>query len=294
MTARPGVSLFVGLLCLTISACGAAAPVSQPSTSPSDAGSPTAAAASPTPTPMVGHFALLMDLRFHAPTYDLALVSPDAKVAARVTARNRSILTTFSRYPLSLYPARSALDRVYFLDGDTTLRWLKPDGTSAVVRELPGGPLIESAFAVSPDNQKIAVAVYDYSTEPPAFQLFVEDLSGGHRLNLPHPGYAYGSPFGWWQGSVMVGETDPHSCNACSYYPLGGAGVPVHFLDGSTGRETGRLCGIPINGAALCSNPDHSVYVQTLAGQKTPEPQQVRRPASERGALTGRPYRRQP
>src|SRR5207245_10756056 len=80
--------------------------------------------------------------------------------------------------------------RGYFLDGDSDVGYLAPDGHTGTARHLPVSPRVRYAVAVSPDDSRIAVAAFDYkgwsTFDNPGvtMNLFVQDLAGGNRVNL--------------------------------------------------------------------------------------------------------------
>lgn len=77
----------------------------------------------------------------------------------------------------------STVGRLYYLEGDSDVRYLARDGSSGLAKRLPVGHLQHAGFAVSPDDLKIAVSIIDYSVDPHRLRVFTEDLSdgGSHR-----------------------------------------------------------------------------------------------------------------
>ena len=54
-------------------------------------------------------------------------------------------------------PYESAADSlVYYLDGDSSLRSLAPNGNTSDVGTLPGSPKTHVAFSVRPDGARLA------------------------------------------------------------------------------------------------------------------------------------------
>jgi hypothetical protein len=94
---------------------------------------------------------------------------------------------------------------IYFLDGDSTLRAMARDGSVTKVGSLPGSTYVRVAFAVSPDDKRMAVAVIDYSKAPVSDSLYVDDLQGGARVDLlavTKPPYYW--PVGWHGGMIVL------------------------------------------------------------------------------------------
>ena len=75
---------------------------------------------------------------------------------------------------------------MYFPDGLTTLRFLAADGSTGIATSLPNlAGRARSIFAVSPDDKRIAVSVFDWSTRPMKMRIYVEDLAGGgHTVEI--------------------------------------------------------------------------------------------------------------
>jgi hypothetical protein len=105
--------------------------------------------------------------------------------------------------------------RAYYLDGNSDLRYLMPDGKSGLARHIPGTATVRAVFAVSPDDQQIAVSTIDYGTEPPALRFFIEGMDGSHHLDLFSSRTEYLWPIGWHAGNVVMaaGEAYPKTNN---------------------------------------------------------------------------------
>jgi hypothetical protein len=119
-------------------------------------------------------------------TYDgspgkLELVAPSGCVAANTPVAAASLHGCGEGAAAVPAPPVSATnDKVFFRDGDTKIRYLTPSGQTGDVTKVPGGPTMVSSFSVSPDDQRIAVVVEDFSGLPAiSLQLYVEDLIGG-------------------------------------------------------------------------------------------------------------------
>jgi hypothetical protein len=101
---------------------------------------------------------------------------------------------------------------VYFRDGETKIRSLSPNGRTADVTIVPGGPTTVSFFSVSPDDQRIAVLVEDLRSGTGIDEkLYVEDLKGGgHHADIystTTPKDSRGQtlwPMGWHQGQLLL------------------------------------------------------------------------------------------
>ncbi len=163
-----------------------------------------------------------------------------AKVVASVPAAYR----TWRPRPDDLGPIElpyisTSSSTVYFLDGDATLRSLSVKGAVKSVETLPGDSARRVAFAVSPDDKRIAVAVIDYSParasaaraadgQPaPALQLYVEDLSGGYRVSVFESSGLYYWPVGWHNGKIVLAGGPALTRN---YLPLNPYSASRYFL----------------------------------------------------------------
>ena len=207
---------------------GACAPLTQPPNSSSPFGTTQPAAsqsASPSPNPTApparaAALGALLARPVGTPiergSYHVALIADDGRVVAAVKAREPSPSDGF------FLPKLSATTRgVYYLDGDTDLKLLRPDGTSATVRQLPGSRSARVVFAVSPDDEWIALSVISYGPPDPACQVscgpswtaksYVERLTvAAERTDfavaLRDLGFAIAYPVGWRQGMVVLAD----------------------------------------------------------------------------------------
>lgn len=150
----------------------------------------------------------------------LDLVSADGKVAAAVPVAQSSLVPQACGMGAGAWtlPAVSASNSyVYFRDGDTKIRMVVPPSTAVDVTTVPGGPTTVSGFSVSPDNQRIAVAVESFSGAGPSqaavisLRLYVENLHGGGNHNDIYAiTFAAGKPatmlwpMGWHQGRLIL------------------------------------------------------------------------------------------
>ena len=228
-------------------ALGSAAPTAGASHQPGASPVEGAANGSPRTGTPPSSLAVLVDLFPATAGYDVSLVAYDGSVAARAHAQLRTPIADAAELP---YVSTSS-SRLYFLDGDTTVRWLKPDGTGGVAGTVAGGPQVHATFAVSPDDRRIAVAVLDYSVSPVALTLYVEDLGGANRAVIYTSTSRYVWPVGWRSGRLVVAYMGPsgvpfkskeivYSSRDLDHYPLGPnpyGGVNVHVIDAATAQR---------------------------------------------------------
>jgi hypothetical protein len=184
-----------------------------------------------------------------------------AKVVASVPAAYRSWRPRPGEMgPIELPYVSTSSSKVYFLDGDATLRSLSATGTVATVGTLPGDSARRVGFAVSPDDKRIAVAVIDYSPttasaarnaygQPlPFLQLYVEDLGGGHRVQILESSMFYFWPVGWHKGKIVL-ASGPALVQ--DYSPLNPFSASRYFLVAPVPSSTSKL--VVIGGAGDCA-----------------------------------------
>jgi hypothetical protein len=158
-------------------ASATASPTSQPSASPGS---------SPTSLPVSAPLGVLVGSQA-ASSYTISLVGVDGKVVASAEASTPPITScgnvAAAPYPL---PVAESNARAYFMDAQGVIHFLGPDGSTGKATTVPAPTASRrSTFAVSPDDQRIAVVVASYSTTSASTSLYVEDLNGGGRhLNL--------------------------------------------------------------------------------------------------------------
>jgi hypothetical protein len=153
---------------------------------------------------------------------------------ARGAARtNPSGLTTGKAEDLP-YVNTSATN-VYFLDGDAKLLAVGRDGVVKTARYLPGTPEVHAAFAVSPDDARIAIALIDYSAHPIRETLFVEGLAGGGRVDITIAAGKYYWPVGWHAGQVVLAMGSPLSDGSIPANQYSATGYAV--VDATAGAQ---------------------------------------------------------
>jgi hypothetical protein len=228
--------VLLALMAVASFSCGATATVTS--------GSP---AASTTPVAAPTSLAVMVDLFAGGGSYDLGLVSFDGHVVARAHAQRRSTISDASELPYV-----SASDsRVYYLDGDQQIRWLKPDGTTGVAEVVPGGPNVHATFAVTPDDSRIAVALLDYSANPVQLTLYVEDVGSAQHTVIFTSTNHYVWPVAWHAGQLVVAYLGPtatpfkskmvtYSNRDLTSYPYGPnpyGGINFHIINPVTAQR---------------------------------------------------------
>jgi hypothetical protein len=234
----------------TPSAVSRITPASVPPASSSPASGADQAAVSPdaaTPAPNPTTLAVMVDLFAGTNTYDVALVSVDGRVVAKAHAQQRSTIQDASELPY----VNASDSRVYYLDGDQQIRWLKSDGTTGVAETLPGGRNVHATFAVTPDDSRIAVALLDYSVNPVQLTLYVEDMGGAHHAVIFTSTNHYVWPVAWHSGQLVVAYLGPagvpfkskestYSNRDLTSYPYGPSpygGINFHVINPVTAQR---------------------------------------------------------
>ena len=227
----------VGLLAGTLiaSACNQTPNRATSSTSPAGTTASTSRT-STTPGPAGAEGVLMLtESGSGPPTYDLVVISANGVVSRKTTALVPMVGGHLPRFSVA---GRS----VYFIDGNTHLKALRPDGSVTAIAELPGGPLDRIVFAVSPDETQIALSVLHYGagcTSPTqictttSLRVGALDLHDLHEIfNGPVVDY----PIGWHQGKIVMavassgsvqnnGEVNPYFADA------------LHLVDPANGNR---------------------------------------------------------
>jgi hypothetical protein len=174
-------------------------------------------------------------------------------------------------------PVSTSNDRVYFRDGDTKIRYMTPDGLVGDSTTVPGGPTTVSFFAVSPDNQRIAVAVEDLSAASTiGLRLYVEDVTGGgHHIDTFATTISKAGggmtlwPMGWHQGAIVLAVVV-----ACSPSPVT-APSEWHVVDAVSATRLATLPGTKIrclggfwqSPAGVACSVDNTTFVSDWSGR---------------------------
>jgi hypothetical protein len=244
----------VGALVVLASACSQAPPASVATPTASSPPPVASAVPSQSPTPAAttlqqptGSYAVIESGFFDSPRYTVSLVDTAGHIAATATARTRSTFAQISNLSVSE-------TTLYYLDGDSDVRSLRPDGTTGVVTRIPATPKRVATFAVSPDDRRIAVSILDYTHYPVGTRLYVEDLhGGGNHIELFSSSNVLEWPVGWHKGHIVMalGINEPPQ-NAGDFFDRG---FGYQVVDAQTGRRLLSVC-VGFN----------SLYLETAAG----------------------------
>lgn len=145
-----------------------------------------------------------------------------------------------------------SLTTLYYLNGGSEVRFLKPDGTTGSATRIAVGAGEQAGFAVDPTDRRIAVAVFAYTPAPadsqgvaqPTYKgmrLYVEDLQGGgHRVDIFSSATVAEFPIGWATGNVILAVSTPFCCQAQTLNPY--AASSYHVAKPENGDRLASLC----------------------------------------------------
>ncbi|SRR6266568_188392 len=233
---------------------------------------------SPPATPLAVMFGRsTVDVR----NYTVQLVDSNGFVVASAEARLRSAISGTCGNDVQAYPAMpmlsTSLGRVYYLDGDTDVRYLAPDGSTGLAFRVYGSSQFVAMFQVSPDDRMVAVAVFDYRRHPVASTLFVQALDRGDLAMLPPSAVTYRWPAGWHAGKLLVGADNTPNPTFGFYSPLPYRISSLQLLDPSTGStlatlsngECKPMSSLPSAAGLACATPNLAVGRIDWSGNAT-------------------------
>ncbi|HEX9560798.1 MAG TPA: hypothetical protein VGA76_06145 [Candidatus Dormibacteraeota bacterium] len=206
-------------------------------------------------------------------TYSISLVGLDGHVAATAVGHKRSQPGGVLVQMPNISPSNSTL---YYLDGDSSVMFLRPDGTSGAATTISVDSKSAAVFSVSPDDSRIAVAVITYPY-PARTRLYVEDLTGGgHHIDLFSSSSVLEWPVGWHQGHLVIAvgmNTAPQNAWDGFIYAMSG----YHVADASTGTRLATICDgsiaydPPVSAGTVCGSSPNYV-VSDWSGTTRPAP----------------------
>ena len=131
-------------------------------TSPSAATPSSPLSQSPSPAPVTSAYGVLVSAQ-SSPNYSVSLVGIDGRVVASAQATTPNSVTCANAAAALVAPPVSISNaRVYYMDAQGVIRYLAPNGDAGRSTTVPIGPARRAMFAVSPDDQRIAVIVDDF------------------------------------------------------------------------------------------------------------------------------------
>lgn len=253
---------------LLIAGCGAkgsdttASPATKASSSPLS--SPVASAVA-SPVPLTGAFAVLVTPP-STDNYTVSIVDVSGKVVGSAQASSPTAVTCADAAgALVPLPVSTSDDRAYYMDAQGVVRFLTVQGETGRATTVPSGGGLRSMFAVSPDDQRIAVIVSNFNSAGVAIKLYVEDLSGGgNHLDIFSSSGPTGLwPIGWHGTDNLVVAKMP----ACSQGggPFCCGPIELHVVDPASatrrftiGGPTCLIAGPPSAAGAVCEDTTFS------------------------------------
>lgn len=188
-----------------------AAAIQSPATVVSPAAPPSAPGPIATPPPSDSPapaappaLGVLVDLLSDQTTYTITLASADGQIVHQVHAHQRTRMPATLADPIVLPYVSTTLQTMYYLDGDSDVRGIHLDGTPAIAPQLAVEPGMEAAFAVSPDDQRLAVSVLDFNKTPVHLTLYTDTLQGGSRHVIFESDTTYVWPVAWHAGLLVL------------------------------------------------------------------------------------------
>lgn len=175
--------------------------------------------------------------------------------------------------PVVLPEVSTTERRVYFVSGQDELRYLDVDGRSGPAAHLPNVKgRTQAVFAVSPDDTRIAVAVFDWSRLPMKVTIYVENLGGGNRTVIFTSTSSYEWPVAWHAGMLVVAvwsaNGGPNPYAATDYHVAdAGSGLRYAVLGSSSCPVAGPL----VAAGTACSGPcgaDYCVFSVDWSGHQ--------------------------
>lgn len=253
------VLLVSAALAVACGAPGTGARISPSVASSSRQNSPSASSSSnPVAVPVTSAFGVLVSSLL-ADTYTVSLVGVDAKVVASAQASTPpfNIVCANAGAANVAAPVSTSNSRVYFSDALGVVHFLTPNGDTGRATTVPIGSARRSMFAVSPDDQRIAVVVDDFNSSGASTRLYVEDLNGGgNHVELYSEAGAYTLwPIGWHSGSsnLVLGKmpscSGPYCCGPLELHVVDPATAVRRFTLGGSGCV---IEGPPSPAGAVC------------------------------------------
>ena len=230
------------------------------SPSPVATPSPSASPPSGSPAPVTGAFGVLVS-PLNASTYTVSLVGIEGRVIASAQATSPAAVTCANAAAgVVPIPVSTSNTRAYYMDAQGVIRYIASNGDAGRSTTVPIGPARRSSFAVSPDDQRIAVVVIDFTANGATTKLYVEDLNGGgHHLDIFGDSGAFTLWATGWHGTSNLVVAKVPACAAQSGGPFCCGPQEFHVVDPGTairrftiGTSTCVIAGPPSPAGAVC------------------------------------------
>jgi len=221
---------------------------------------------SPGPAPVGNPLGVLVSALSTSPsqrtsTYTVSLVGIDGRVVASAPATTPTAVSCANAAAGNApSPISTSNTRAYYMDAEGVVRFLASNGDAGRATTVPIGPARRSSFAVSPDDQRIAVVVIDFTANGATTKLYVEDLNGGgHHFDTFTDSGAYTLWATGWHGTNNLVVAKVPSCVLQSGGTLCCGPQEFHVVDPATavrrftvGGPTCVIAGPPSAAGAVC------------------------------------------
>jgi hypothetical protein len=171
-------------------------------------------------------------------------------------------------------PVSTTNSGVYFMDSRGAINYMSPGGQPRQAATVPAGSASRrSMFAVSPDDQRIAVVVADYTASGASTRLYVEDLGGSNHVDLFSQSGALTLWPGGWHGTnnlvlaVVAACTQgggPFCCGMQELHVVDPATATRRFTIGN--KTSCPIVGSPSPSGVVCWTGSQSKVLNWTAG----------------------------
>ncbi|TME04732.1 MAG: hypothetical protein E6I61_04315 [Chloroflexi bacterium] len=227
-------------------ACGGGSPTIVAIHSPSPASSPsTSAQASPSANatastqPVTGSYGVLATRPGNTSgQYTVSVVGIDGKVTGSKTINSPANVSCANAAAAVVpIPVSTSNTGVYYEEASGGVTFMSPNGQVRQSASVPAGTASRrSMFAVSPDDQRIAVVVADFNSSGASTRLYVENLDGTNHLDLFSESGAYTLwPIGWHGTNNLVVAKVPSCTQGGGPFCCGP--LELHVVDPATGTR---------------------------------------------------------
>jgi WD40 repeat protein len=145
---------------------------------------------------------VLVDLLTSPAEYDIYLVDTSGCVVTHVRANRPRHAASQQGTPVDLPFVSASATRLYYMDGNSDLRTLLPDGRTESVLKLGPPENSEATFAVSADDQRVASARIDFDTSPPRVDLYSGSFLAQHLIFSSTTDYVW--PVAWHGADLVL------------------------------------------------------------------------------------------
>lgn len=133
------------------------------------------------------------------------VVGLDGGLFAALKLGRRTPIANATGHAVEIPYVSTSSTTLYALDGDSSVLALRlPDGKQSFATNLPVTAGMEAAFAVSPDDTKIAFATLDFNRSPVHVTLYTDALGGGNRKVIFESDSDYVWPVAWHSGMLVL------------------------------------------------------------------------------------------